>query len=80
MTNLRTILVRSFQELDNGVTCAVPIDVLQDRSMRKNVSPEEINNELQAALQDGYFEITSPGMVGLTETGTLHYTQASAAF
>jgi hypothetical protein len=70
--NPRTILLRSFQELDNGVTSAVPIEMLEWRSMQRNMAPDEIATELQAALHEGHFEITSPGMVGMTETGASH--------
>jgi len=74
--NPRTILLRSFQELDNGVTSTVPIEMLEYRSMQRNLSPDEIAREFRAALREGDFEITSPGMVGMTETGSRHYAQA----
>ena len=74
--NPRTILLRSFQELDNGVTSAVPIEMLEYRSMQRNLSPDDMAREFHAALREGHFEITSPGMVGITETGSRHYAQA----
>ena len=78
--NPRTILLRSFQELDNGFTSAVPIEMLESRSMQRNMSADDITQELQAALQEGHFEITSPGMVGMTETGTRHCAQSAEQY
>lgn len=72
---MRTILLSSYQELDDGITQEVPIDSLENRVTQRNVTPEDFAHELQAALQEGDFVITSPGMVGLTDSGAQHYAQ-----
>ena len=70
-----TIILRGYQELDNGVTHAVPIDLLEKRVTQRSISAEDFAHELQAALHEGDFAITSPGMIALTETGIRHYAQ-----
>jgi hypothetical protein len=70
---LRTILLSSFQEFDNGVTHSIPIDFFKGKLIERNVTPEDFDHELMAALHEGDFSITSPGMIEMTDAGAQHY-------
>ncbi len=73
---MRMILLSAYKELGNGVASAVPVDLLEECVIQRHVTSKDFAYGLQAALRDGDFSLTSPGMIELTEAGSRHYTKA----
>ncbi len=74
---IRELLVSCYAELDNGVTCAVPIEVFEQRVLNRNVPFDVYSQELDSAIADGNFAILSPGMIGFIDSDAC---QAAAGF
>jgi len=68
-----TVLLRTYQELDNGISPDVPLDLLKDRFIRRYVSSQDFDSLLQTALEEGDLAHTTPGMIGVTQAGMQTY-------
>lgn len=72
---MREILLGRCHELDNGVTWSVPVNLLEKWAIQRNIHLGDFSQEMDAALHEGDLEITSPGMIGMTEAGSRRYAE-----
>jgi len=71
-----TVLLRAYQDLDNGISPDVPLDLLEVHFFRRHASGQNFDSLLQTALHEGDLAYTTPGMIGVTESGMQNYVRA----